>query len=141
MAGVNEIVLGRLKLLDEYTGKLRELSLCTFEEYQANYLISKTTERLLHLAIETCLDIGNRILAEAGFRAPEDNKDVFNVLAEEGIVPQELLPRLVDMAAFRNLLVHSYTKINDAIVHGILRDRLGDLNEYTKAITDYLAGQ
>ncbi|WP_448595363.1 HepT-like ribonuclease domain-containing protein [Thermoflexus hugenholtzii] len=36
------------------------------------------------MAIEACLDIGRRLIAREGFRYPEDNADVFRVLAEHG---------------------------------------------------------
>ncbi|MGA9348269.1 MAG: HepT-like ribonuclease domain-containing protein [Anaerolineae bacterium] len=78
------------------------------------------------MAIEACLDIGRRLIALEGFRYPEDNRDVFQVLREEGVVSQELLPSLVDMARFRNLVVHDYAKIDDAKVYAILKNRLGD---------------
>lgn len=127
-----------MKLLDDYTSRLRELGQSSLEEYEGNYLISRSTERLLHLAIEACLDIGHHLIADLGLRAPQDNKDVFAVLGEEGILPRELVPRLLDMAAFRNVLVHGYAKVDNSVVHGILRERLVDLDEYARAITDYV---
>jgi uncharacterized protein YutE (UPF0331/DUF86 family) len=66
---------------------------------------------------------------------------VFQILREEGVVPQELLPSLVDMARFRNLIVHDYAKIDDAKVYGILKKRLGDFDEYARAIVAYLERQ
>ena len=135
-----ESVVGeRLKLLAEYIGDLRELQGVNLEEYQANKLIRKAVERTLHTAIETCLDIGHYIIAQEGFRAPEDNKDVFVVLGEEQIIPAELIPRLVDMARFRNLLVHEYTRLDNAVVYGILKKRMGDLDEFARIIALYLS--
>lgn len=133
-----DVLRERLKLLGEYTSDLREVQGLSFQEYQEKKWIRKGVERTLQTAIETCLDIGNHIIATEGFRFPEDNKDVFVILGEEGVVPADLFPRLIDMARFRNLLVHEYAKIDDAIVYVILRKRLGDFDRFAKAIVTYL---
>ena len=127
-----------MKLLDGYARRLRELGESTLEEYLADELIRRATERLLHLAIEACLDIGHHLIAERGYRAPEDNRDAFRVLAEEGLIQEDLLPRLLEMAGFRNLLVHGYARIDDAVVHTILGQRLDDLDAYARAIAKTL---
>jgi uncharacterized protein YutE (UPF0331/DUF86 family) len=116
---------------------LQELSACSFEEHQENFLIHRATERLLHPAVEACLDIGNHIIASEGFRAPQDNQDVFRVLAEEGVVPAALEARLMDMARFRNLIVHDDARIDPTIVYGILQRRLGDFDDLAQAIARY----
>lgn len=133
------VVQARLKLLAEYISDLKEFHNASFQEYQDNKLIRKSVERTLHTAIEACLDIGHHIIAEEGFRSPEDNKDVFAVLGEEGIVPGELVPQLVKMARFRNLLVHEYAQIDNTIVYGILKRRLSDFDEFAQAIVAYLS--
>jgi uncharacterized protein YutE (UPF0331/DUF86 family) len=63
---------------------------------------------------------------------------VFRVLREEGVVPDELLPALLDMARFRNLIVHDYARIDDAKVYAILKKHLEDFDEFAKAIVAYL---
>jgi uncharacterized protein YutE (UPF0331/DUF86 family) len=131
------VVEARLKLLAEYTNDLRELQSVNLEEYQENKLVRKAVERTLHTAIEACLDIGHHIIAQEGFRSPEDNKDVFVVLGEEGVLSHTLASRLVDMARFRNLLVHEYTHLDNTVVYGILKRRLSDFDEFAQAIAAY----
>lgn len=127
-----------MTLLDEYVTDLRQLQNVDFKTYVENKLVRRTVERTLHLAVEACLDIGQHIIAQEGFRRPADNQDVFVVLAEEGIVSDELLPSLIAMAKFRNLIVHDYARIDNAIVFGILKRRLDDFDAYARAIVDYL---
>ena len=112
----------------------------SFQVYLDNKILRRAVERLLQISIEACLDIGRHIIAEEGFRYPEDNKDVFQILAEEGIVPRTLLPALLDMARFRNLMVHDYARIDDAKVYAILKRNLGDFDAYARAIVSYLEG-
>lgn len=110
----------------------------SFRQYVEDVRLKKAVERSLQVAIEACLDIGRRLIALEGFRYPEDNKDVFQILVEEGVVPRPLLPALVDMARFRNLIVHDYARIDDAKVYGILKKRLEDFDAYARAVAAYL---
>jgi uncharacterized protein YutE (UPF0331/DUF86 family) len=88
--------------------------------------------------VEACLDIGQHIIAQEGFRTPTNNKDVFQVLYEEEIVPDDLLSTLRAMARFRNLIVHDYMRIDNTAVFGILKNRLDDFEAFTQAIVTYL---
>lgn len=126
----------RLKLLDGYIRQLRQLSESSLEEYRANEILRRAVERLLHLAIEACLDIGHHLIAERGYRAPQDNRDVFRVLADEDVISPDLLPSLLDMAGFRNLLVHGYARIDDDLVHEILVSRLDDFEAFARMVIE-----
>lgn len=101
--------------------------------------LRKAVERTLQVAVEACPDIARRIDALEGYRYPADNRDAFRVLMEERILPQPLLDPLSDMAGFRILIVHDYAKIDDEIVYGILKKRLGDFDAFADAIRIYLS--
>ncbi len=124
--------------LDEYLNDLRELQGVSFQEYQENKLIHRTVERTLHLAIEACIDIGQHVIAEGGFRTPVNNKDTFTVLYEEGILSERIFEQASLMAQFRNLIVHDYARIDHSVVFGILKRHLEDFNAFAQAIVYYL---
>lgn len=136
----DEIILERLAFLRNEVAYLkRERNrVRSFKEYVDSTRLRRAVERSLQVAVEACLDVGRRLIALEGFRYPEHNRDVFQVLGEEEVVPQELLPALLDMARFRNLIVHDYARIDDAKVYAILKKRLGDLDQYARTIVAYL---
>jgi len=86
------------------------------------------------VAIETCIDAGNHIIASEGLRAPRDYADVFAVLADAGFVPASSAPSLAMMARFRNLLVYEYLAVEDERVAEVLRSSLGDLEAFKTSI-------
>ena len=133
-----DIILERLKLLNEYVGDLRDLQGTDYATFSGNKLIHRTVERTLHLAVEACIDIGQQLIAYEGYRTPATYRDVFVILGEEGVIPAALQPKLVEMAQFRNLIVHDYARIDLAVVFGILNRRLGDFDEFARAVADYL---
>lgn len=136
----DDVILERLFLLrDEVAYLKRERdALHAFHNYRDNTRLRKAVERSLQVAVEACLDIGRRLISLDRFRYPENNQDVFKVLAEEGVVSADLLPTLLDMARFRNLIVHDYARIDDASVYGILKRRLADFDAFAEAIRAYL---
>ncbi len=77
MSDERDVIQARLRLLDDYTRKLRDLQATDFQEYVSNFLIHKTVERLLETAIQACLDVSRHLIAEGRFRYPEENKEVF----------------------------------------------------------------
>jgi uncharacterized protein YutE (UPF0331/DUF86 family) len=134
------VIVERLKLLRDNTDYLKTegFEARTFQEYAGNIRLKKAVERSLHVAVEACLDIARHVIAREGFRFPQDYQDAFRILAEEQIVSQELLPSLLDMARFRNLIVHDYAKIDDAKVYHILKTRLSDFDAFADAVRVYL---
>lgn len=136
----DEIIPERLLLLRDEVLYLKHErdALHTFQEYLNDTRLRKAVERSLQVSMEICLDIGRRLIALEGFRYPDDNQSVFAILAEERIVSANLLPALLDMARFRNLVVHDYARIDDAKVYAILRTRLGDFDAFAEAVRAYL---
>jgi uncharacterized protein YutE (UPF0331/DUF86 family) len=140
---VDDVIANRLKVLAEYVDELQLYGnqATSLEAYLGNRMLRRAVERSLQVSVEVCLDIGRRVIALEGFRYPEDNKDVFQILAEEGIVPKALLTVLLNMARFRNLVVHDYAQIDDTQVYAILKRNLRDFDSYARIIVTYLEGE
>jgi uncharacterized protein YutE (UPF0331/DUF86 family) len=140
LAAVDDVILERLILLRNEVDYLRTErdSLHSFQQYVESVRLKRAVERSLQVAIEICLDVGRRLISVRGFRYPNDNQDVFRILAEEGVLPQDLLSTMLDMTRFRNLIVHDYARVDDAKVYAILRHRLADFDAFAAAIAAYL---
>jgi len=78
------------------------------------------------------------IIAHEHLRIPDDERDIFAALAEGGILSEELARQMRGMVNFRNILVHEYLEIDSRIVHEHLTERLDDLNDFARAIVEYL---
>lgn len=69
---------------------------------------------------------------------PDEEGNIFPVLAEEGIIDEELAQRMKGMVNFRNILVHEYLEIDDEIVHRNLTQNLSDFDRFAQSIIGYL---
>ena len=92
----------------------------------------------LIVAIEGTVDLSNHIISKNGFRTPEDYADTFRVMEEKGIFDTEFTSSLIQMARFRNRLVHIYWDIDDAGIYRIIKTRLLDIRRFLKEIGNFL---
>lgn len=95
-------------------------------------------ERHLHLTIECALDVGELVIAAQGWERPEENRDVFRVLGQKGVLPGDLASRLMPAAGLRNLLVHQYDALDRAKVKRALMDGLGELDAFARHVEAFL---
>jgi uncharacterized protein YutE (UPF0331/DUF86 family) len=135
-----QLIDNKLVQLAGYIADLVESQDMGQKEYLADKKTQRYVERTLHLAIECCLDIGNHLIADQNWREPINNKDVFTVLEENGVITSALLPNLSKMAKFRNILVHDYAKIEPDIIYSILKNNVADFQKFIKEIDVALNG-
>jgi uncharacterized protein YutE (UPF0331/DUF86 family) len=84
------------------------------------------------VAIEGALDICNHVIAKNALRTPEDYADTFKVLAERGAFDADFTNTLVQMARFRNRLVHIYWEVDNSELYALLQARLDDIRVFLK---------
>lgn len=128
----------KIKAVQDRVKRLEQLSatLSSFGKYQASPDAKDIAERNIQVAIEGCLDIAKVVISSMELPEPKDNKGVFTVLAEAGILSNESLKFLVPMAGTRNVLVHGYDKVEDSIIYGVIKQHLKDFAVFLKEINE-----
>lgn len=139
---MDERILEHLKLLNKYLLSLRELSQLSEGEFIKDFKNWASAERFLHLAIESCINIGNRIVSLMQFKkpvqTPETYGDIFIELAKLGSIPHDFVDTMLKMVKFRNRLVHIYWKIEPGQIYKILKENLGDFEKFKNFIVKYM---
>lgn len=126
------IVTERLEKLGGYLKTLQAVQKYDLKRFKDDPFIHGAAERYLHLSIECLLDIGNHIIADRGYPKPETYADIFRILAEEAVIPQDLLQEVEGMAAFRNLLVHDYVRLDRDRVYRVITEKLPYFDELAR---------
>ncbi len=114
---------------------LKEFSLKGREEVISDLKILGSIKYYLIVAIEACIDISNHIIAKEHLGVPQTYSDCFKILQANNIISNQLAQKLINMAKFRNLLVHLYWDINDKKIYEILQSELDDFKEFIKQIS------
>jgi len=121
-----ELLSRKISNLQSYVSGLAAADDINWDTYLNDVRSRAFVERYLHLAIEEVIDIANHLVSFCAFREPTGYRDLFSVLHEQGVIPENQLMTFQDMASFRNMLVHRYEKIDDAVVFGFFKKRLSD---------------
>lgn len=120
-----------IQLIEEYT-KIGE------EDFFKDMRNVYTLRYLLLESIEGCAAICNHILMKEGKIAPAGYTECFKGLEEIGVFDSDFTTKLVNMARFRNLLVHHYSKVDDHKVFEYSRKNLSDFDQFLKTIAKFL---
>ena len=76
-----------LNNLRSYQNKLSILAGYSREDFLQDFTKVESAKHLLQVSIECCLDIAHHIVADEGYRTPQDSYDTFIILYEQGILP------------------------------------------------------
>ncbi|MCK4347480.1 MAG: DUF86 domain-containing protein [Thermoplasmatales archaeon] len=134
----HEVILRKVTKLKEYVNELRQADDISWEKYQRSIRDRAFVERYIHFAIQTVFDIANHIISYQGWEEPETYREIFTILASNGVFPDEKLSDYQNMASFRNILVHHYEKVEDEVVFGIFKNKLEDFDLFQKFVLAYL---
>ena len=102
------------------------------EDLQVSHEKVWAVEHGLQTSIQIVLDIGNHLLADLGENNLEDYSSVLVRLGTSGILPIEFADKIRPMAGFRNLLVHEYAEVDLKEAYRMLRDPLGNFEDFGK---------
>lgn len=131
-----------LKHLNRYYLNLKDFQNLSQEDLNQKEYYKAAAERYLQLAIESCLNIGNRIISLYQFkyavRTPENYADIFRELFQIGAIDKAFSDRLVKMTKFRNRLVHMYWEIDTKDIYRIIHDCINDFQYFRDKTVDFI---
>jgi uncharacterized protein YutE (UPF0331/DUF86 family) len=79
------LVFRKISELETYQKQIGEFSDITIQDYKGDWKTQRVVERTLQMMVETCADIANHIITDAGMRVPVSYADTFKVLFESNI--------------------------------------------------------
>jgi uncharacterized protein YutE (UPF0331/DUF86 family) len=136
---INGIVESKLRFLEQTLADLEGWSLGDSMAFARNSMLRRAVERALQLAVESIIDVAERILA-ARHLVPEDTAaQSLRRLQEIGVLKDA--SRYAEMVRFRNFIVHRYEQIDPQIVYGLAKTRLGCFRDFVDEIRRACAGE
>jgi uncharacterized protein YutE (UPF0331/DUF86 family) len=127
--------------LEGYLTRLGELQRYSEEEFLSDWRIHDLADRQLHLTLETFLTVGETVISGCGFRKPDTYADIPRILHENRVIGRQLRDRLIDLARFRNVLVHDYLFLDHERVYQHVKTDARTIEEFIEAIKEFVAAQ
>jgi uncharacterized protein YutE (UPF0331/DUF86 family) len=125
-----ERILAKLAHLEGYLQELHQLVPTGFNEYLENFERRRACERLLQISIECMLDICALLVSGLRLGLPGETDDLLEKLERAKVFSSPVINLLRTMKGFRNILVHEYVGIDNAIVYKVLTTRLEDFGAF-----------
>ena len=123
-------VRAKIQIIEENVRRLEALQARAHDEFIGDFLALEAAKHLLQVSIEAMLDIGAHLTARLRLKTPRDGAQVFQQLAQEGLLPADHVPTYTRMVKFRNLLVHLYQEVDAEQVYQIVQKELGDFRMF-----------
>jgi len=135
---MNDEIESKLEMLEEYVAILNGYQHHDVEELMRDHTLRGAVERYIEVALECMIDIGEMIISKEKLKRPDTYRDVFLLLGEHGILPDDFAKDLAPAAGFRNVLVHMYAKIDIDRLYYYLENNLEDIERFGEYIARYL---
>ena len=136
---INGVVESKLRFLERTLTDLESWSLGDSAEFARNSMLRRAVERALQLAVESMIDVAERILAVQHL-VPEDTAaQSLRRLQEIGVLRDA--NRYAEMVRFRSFIVHRYEQIDPQIVYSLAKTRLSCFRDFVDEIRKACAGE
>ena len=109
-----------------------------FEEFAEDFQAVDASLYELQTILEAISDIAMHIVAGANLGSPNSRPEAIEMLAKNGIIPQELAEKVSQAVRMRNIIVHHYPSVNLRIVYDVIQNGLGDIVDFCAEIANYL---
>jgi uncharacterized protein YutE (UPF0331/DUF86 family) len=127
-----DLIAKKLAFVETCVRELREVA--RIELIEDDVRERRFIEHTLQIAIQAALDVASYIVSDERLGEPRTNGELFEILARNGWVSQDLSPTLRKMAGFRNVLVHGYATVDPELLRTVAGRHLDDLESYVAAI-------
>ena len=134
---MSDIILNKIAVIERCLSRINIEFNEAGQNFENDYTRQDSVVLNIERAIQACIDVGAHIISDKKLGLPQNSREVFKILGENGIISDDLRARLERMVGFRNIAVHNYQKINIDIIVSIVKTNLRDFDDYTTAIMQY----
>jgi uncharacterized protein YutE (UPF0331/DUF86 family) len=137
---MNDIVLNKKESIERCIKQVRVYyGLPGNTPFEKDHLKQDAIAANLQRACEQCIDLANHTIKVRKLGLPKESKESFRLLAEAGLISNDLSTRLEGMVGFRNVLVHEYRELDIRLMVDVIENHLDDLLLFTECIVKEFA--
>lgn len=130
-----ETLISRLSYIGDSVKSLERFKGKSFKEFHANPDNFRIAFYDLHRALEAVIDIGSHVLSRIPGARATSYKEIATLLGKNKIVPLSFAEKeLLQMAGYRNRMVHFYSEITEKEIYRIIHENLKDFEKFCSYI-------
>jgi uncharacterized protein YutE (UPF0331/DUF86 family) len=131
-------VLDLIRLIESYLSELRPYSSMTQEVFLSDKKNPPFVESYLRRSLEAVFDIGRHILAKTYGSKAVEYKAIAKELGAHGVITGELTDMLIEMAGYRNRMVHFYKEVTPEEMYEIVTTHLPDFDRVIRELVFFI---
>jgi uncharacterized protein YutE (UPF0331/DUF86 family) len=128
----------KLQEMTESIGMIREHLPDSADAFTRLGIVRDGIYKRAEYAIENVFDICAMLNTDLRLGVPGTDEDVVDHLIQHGVLSREMLTDLKAMKGFRNIVVHRYGAIDDALTFAILQEHIGDFARFRQEVEEFL---
>ena len=126
-------LLARLKELEENVRELNRFKAMSLEQIESDRKLVWALRYGLLESIQIVIDVACAVVSHDNLGYPKSYADCLRLLGQAGYLGDTLAQDLARAVGMRNILVHEYLDVDDAILFTAL-DRLDDLRDFAASM-------
>lgn len=98
-------------------------------------------DRLVHVTIESIIDVGNSMIDGFIMRDPGSYEDIIDIMDDEEVITDEMVDPLKEVVALRDMIVRHFKKVDYEVVLDTMERHIDVLKQWAPAVNDYLENE
>jgi uncharacterized protein YutE (UPF0331/DUF86 family) len=131
---MDNVLLSKFASIEQCIHRIEEEYKASSKDLEHDILRQDSIVLNLQRACEQCINVGQYIVKLKKLGLPNGYREVFELLAVNKLIPEDLSKRLQLMVGFRNIAIHEYQKLDLARLKKIVEFRLEDFREFIRVL-------
>ena len=85
-------------------------------------------------ACQAAQDLANYVIKLNQLGIPQNARESFSLLGDNGLVSQKLTTSMMKMVGFRNIAVHEYQKLNTDILKSVIDNHIDEISQFAEDV-------
>lgn len=111
------------------------------QEWQQTKVHEIALERLIHVVIESIIDVGNSMIDGFIMRDPGSYEDIIDIMEDEKVITPEMSPLLKDVIGLRKMIVMEFTQVNSEDIIKTFGHSMKALQLFPEKVRHYLENE
>ncbi len=130
----DNVILNKAAAIERCVARAREEYDRDPDTFAQDYSRQDAAILNIQRACEAALDMGQHLIRRERMGLPQSARDVFTLMARNGVIEEELAEALKHMVGFRNIAVHDYQSLQLPITVKIITEHLDDFLRFAQAV-------
>lgn len=133
---MDDVLLNKTEIIERCLKRITEEYQDHESELETNFTRQDSIILNLQRACEASIDAAMHLVRINRLGVPQQSRDAFILLHNQGYLNAALSNRMQAMVGFRNIAVHNYQKLNLAVLRSILEKHLTDFRDFSRRLIE-----